>query len=161
MTLYDDGEVCATCSHATMHSCGKCLKECKLDLRPNLEDGMCRQYDGKDEKVIGRMARQKDRAKALDQAVGSCPICADKEWWWNDVPLQGFCWGSDKEGHKEIRVLPPPKLQPYWNGLSPKEREGYIARYQKQERDRHGIQTCGTDAGREDERHEEVGGRPV
>ena len=49
----------------------------------------------------------------MDVALGPCPKCGKKKWWFNGVPLSGFCWGTDKKPHDEVRLLVRGKLQPY------------------------------------------------
>lgn len=40
--------------------------------------------------------------KQYDVAVGPCPKCGKKEgFWYNDVPLKAFCWGTVEKPHKE------------------------------------------------------------
>lgn len=45
------------------------------------------------------------------EAIGPCPKCGDWNWWFNDVPLRAFCWGSEEKPHREVvRLVPKP-----WN----------------------------------------------
>ena len=50
---------------------------------------------------------------ARDKQLGVCPICGKKKWWFNDVPLRGFCWGSEAKPHAKVSKLVRGKLQPY------------------------------------------------
>jgi hypothetical protein len=54
----------------------------------------------------------------LDAVLGPCPVCGKKKWWYNDVPLRGFCWGpppaDDPMGasHAEVSIVVPVPLNP-------------------------------------------------
>jgi len=47
--------------------------------------------------------------------VGACPVCHQKITWFNDIPLRGFCYGSDEAPHGEASriVTGGAPLQPY------------------------------------------------
>ena len=51
--------------------------------------------------------------KRIYKALGPCPVCGKKKWWLNDVPLYGFCWGTDAKPHEEVRKLVPKPHNPY------------------------------------------------
>jgi len=53
------------------------------------------------------------RLTIRDKALGPCPICGAKKWWFNDVPLAGFCWGSSGKEHREVKRVLKGSLQPY------------------------------------------------
>jgi len=41
------------------------------------------------------------------------PICKKVKWWYNDLPLRAFCWGSPDDEHKEVsRVAPTQRTRP-------------------------------------------------
>lgn len=61
MALYMNVDVCLTCPHATMHSCGSCLKLCAIGLVPDCARGMCDGYAGADAAVLGRIAAVRQR----------------------------------------------------------------------------------------------------
>jgi len=42
----------------------------------------------------------------MNAILGPCPICKKVKWWYNDLPLRAFCWGSPDDEHKEVRVAP-------------------------------------------------------
>jgi len=48
-----------------------------------------------------------------DKSLGACPICGKKKWWFNDVPLAGFCWGTKENPHKQVKIVLKGKHQPY------------------------------------------------
>jgi hypothetical protein len=52
-------------------------------------------------------------SKEMDAALGPCPKCGRKEWWYNDIPLKGFCWGPGDDPHREVSKLVPAPLNPY------------------------------------------------
>lgn len=58
MSLYGTGEVCGTCPHATLHSCGRCLISCALGLEHDELSGTCSGYAGSNESVLRRMHRR-------------------------------------------------------------------------------------------------------
>lgn len=35
----------------------------------------------------------------------NCKICGRKITWFNDIPLKGYCWGSEENEHREYKVL--------------------------------------------------------
>jgi len=35
----------------------------------------------------------------------TCPICNQKITWFNDIPLKGFCWGTEENEHKEYSFI--------------------------------------------------------
>jgi len=40
-------------------------------------------------------------------------ICKKVKWWYNDLPLRAFCWGSPDDEHKEVsRVAPTQRTRP-------------------------------------------------
>jgi hypothetical protein len=45
--------------------------------------------------------------KEIIKSLGRCPICNRDNWWLNDVPLKGFCWGTKDNPHKEVKRLVP------------------------------------------------------
>jgi hypothetical protein len=48
-----------------------------------------------------------------DLALGPCPICGNPKWWFNDVPLAGFCWGPEDHPHRQIKRVLKGDMQPY------------------------------------------------
>ena len=46
MSLYTMGEICEGCRYAVLHSCGNCLKECKIDAtdKASCIEGNCAAY---------------------------------------------------------------------------------------------------------------------
>lgn len=44
--------------------------------------------------------------------IGNCPKCG-KRFWLNDVPLKGFCWGTEENPHTEVVKKIPNSVQPY------------------------------------------------
>lgn len=34
-----------------------------------------------------------------------CKICGRKITWFNDIPLKGYCWGTEEKEHKEYKIL--------------------------------------------------------
>jgi len=46
MSLYTMGEICEGCRYAVLHSCGNCLKECKIKAtdKASCIDGSCTEY---------------------------------------------------------------------------------------------------------------------
>lgn len=50
--------------------------------------------------------------KSFDIAVGPCPKCGKKEkFWYNDIPLRAFCWGTEDKPHKEWSKRVPEKVK--------------------------------------------------
>lgn len=49
----------------------------------------------------------------MKHALGPCRICGGTDWWLNDVPLKGFCWGTKAHPHREVRKLVPKPYNPY------------------------------------------------
>ena len=51
MSLYTMGEICEGCRYAVLHSCGNCLKECKIKARDKASciDGSCTEYTKEEE----------------------------------------------------------------------------------------------------------------
>ena len=47
------------------------------------------------------------------KSLGDCPKCHRCDWWLNDVPLTGFCWGTKNKPHPEVRRVVPQKYNPY------------------------------------------------
>ena len=43
----------------------------------------------------------------LDKKIGPCPVCGKKKWWYNDIPLKAFCWGTEEDEHKEFIIEIP------------------------------------------------------
>jgi len=44
---------------------------------------------------------------------GPNSICKKVKWWYNDLPLRAFCWGSPDDEHKEVsRVAPTQRTRP-------------------------------------------------
>lgn len=43
----------------------------------------------------------------IRKAVGNCPKCGKQINWFNDIPLRGFCWGTEENEHKEYSVEVP------------------------------------------------------
>jgi hypothetical protein len=57
---------------------------------------------------------RKIKIKDMEAAVGPCPYCGKKNnLWMNDVPLKVFCWGSEKNPHKEWTKIIPRPYNPY------------------------------------------------
>ena len=44
--------------------------------------------------------------------IGNCPKCG-KRFWLNDVPLKGFCWGTEDKPHSEVVKKISNSVQPY------------------------------------------------
>jgi len=44
----------------------------------------------------------------MNAILGPCPICKKVKWWYNDLPLRAFCWGSPDDEHKEVPYKGPP-----------------------------------------------------
>jgi hypothetical protein len=40
----------------------------------------------------------------LNKKIGPCPVCGKKAWWYNDIPLKAFCWGSEENEHEEVVI---------------------------------------------------------
>lgn len=40
---------------------------------------------------------------SMEKPVMHCPKCGKKITWFNDMPLSGFCWGTNEEEHEEYR----------------------------------------------------------
>jgi len=43
----------------------------------------------------------------MNAILGPCPICKKVKWWYNDLPLRAFCWGSPDDEHKEVSRVAP------------------------------------------------------
>jgi hypothetical protein len=56
---------------------------------------------------------KKDLIKKLQKAVGRCPICGRLPTWFNNIPLEAYCWGTSKKPHMEWSKIIPGKAQPY------------------------------------------------
>ena len=50
--------------------------------------------------------------KKIHSEIGNCPKCG-KRFWLNDVPLKGFCWGTEENPHTEVVKKIPNSVQPY------------------------------------------------
>lgn len=51
---------------------------------------------------------------AIKKSLGECPKCGNTNWWLNDVPLKGFCYGPDEEHeHTPVEKLVPKEFNPY------------------------------------------------
>jgi hypothetical protein len=48
----------------------------------------------------------------IHAAIGNCPKCG-KQFWLNDVPLKGFCWGTEDKPHVQVVKKIPSSVQPY------------------------------------------------
>lgn len=59
------------------------------------------------------MAVIKLRLTLWDKAVGPCPVCGKKKWWYNDVPIAAFCWGTERKPHAEVKRVLKGEFQPY------------------------------------------------
>jgi hypothetical protein len=35
----------------------------------------------------------------------NCKVCGRKITWFNDIPLKGYCWGTEEKEHKEYKVV--------------------------------------------------------
>lgn len=46
-------------------------------------------------------------------SVGKCTICGKQIYWFNNVPLRGYCWGTEEKPHKEFSILVPKEYNPY------------------------------------------------
>lgn len=57
--------------------------------------------------------KNKIKLTERQKSLGPCPICGSCEWWLNDVPLHGFCWGTEERPHHEIKKLVPKEYNPY------------------------------------------------
>lgn len=40
----------------------------------------------------------------LNEEIGPCPVCGKTKWWYNDVPLKAFCWGTEDDEHEEVII---------------------------------------------------------
>jgi hypothetical protein len=40
----------------------------------------------------------------LNEKIGPCPTCGKKTWWYNDIPLKAFCWGSEDNEHQVVII---------------------------------------------------------
>jgi hypothetical protein len=49
----------------------------------------------------------KTPAERASEAVGKCPKCGRSITWFNDIPLRGFCWGTEENEHPEYSVEVP------------------------------------------------------
>ena len=49
----------------------------------------------------------------MQESLGPCPICGRTRWWLNDVPLAGFCWGTEDNEHTEVKIVLQGEFQPY------------------------------------------------
>ena len=49
--------------------------------------------------------------QAMYEAMGPCSECGAYDWWLNDVPLTGFCWGTEGSEHGEVRCAVPRRYQ--------------------------------------------------
>ena len=49
----------------------------------------------------------KNDIEKISKAVGKCPKCGKKITWFNDIPLRGFCWGTEEKEHSEYSVAVP------------------------------------------------------
>lgn len=54
-----------------------------------------------------------DWTTAVNKQLGACPRCGKKKWWLNDVPLAGYCWGTENKPHDEVKIVITGDLQPY------------------------------------------------
>lgn len=48
----------------------------------------------------------------IHSEIGNCPKCG-KRFWLNDVPLKGFCWGTENKPHSEVVKKISNSVQPY------------------------------------------------
>lgn len=55
----------------------------------------------------------------FQKALGKCPVCKKEFDWFNDVPLRGFCWGTDRKPHNEVAKLIPVPFNPYLRPYKP------------------------------------------
>jgi hypothetical protein len=46
-------------------------------------------------------------------AVGPCPVCGRLDLWLNNVPLTAYCFGNDRQEHKEWSKQIPGPYNPY------------------------------------------------
>lgn len=70
MSLYTMGEICEGCRYAVLHSCGYCLKECKIKARDKASciDGSCTEYIKEEEKGGSKMIPKAD-IRELEETV--------------------------------------------------------------------------------------------
>ena len=61
-------------------------------------------------------ATPKPKPSIRQKSLGKCPKCGRTDWWLNDVPLRGFCWGTEEKPHKEVSKLVPAPFNPYLKG---------------------------------------------
>ena len=45
----------------------------------------------------------------LSKKMGKCPICGNKQLWFNDLPIKAFCYGPESKPHKEWSKMVPAK----------------------------------------------------
>ena len=45
----------------------------------------------------------------LSKKMGKCPICGNKQLWFNDLPIKAFCYGPESKPHKEGQKMVPAK----------------------------------------------------
>jgi hypothetical protein len=56
---------------------------------------------------------EKPSAAAILKSLGRCRICRRRFAWLNNVPLYGYCWGTEKHPHRKVARLVPARLNPY------------------------------------------------
>ena len=59
------------------------------------------------------MASHSTYHKEVQKSLGKCPKCGRTQWWLNDIPLKGFCWGPELNEHEEVVRVVPEKYQSY------------------------------------------------
>jgi len=51
--------------------------------------------------------KPKTTVERISEVVGNCPKCGKRITWFNDIPLRGFCWGTEENEHPEYSVVVP------------------------------------------------------
>jgi len=53
-----------------------------------------------------------ERCKRI-KSVGKCPYCNQYPFWFNNIPLTAYCYGTKEKPHKEWKKIVPKKYNPY------------------------------------------------
>lgn len=70
--------------------------------------------------MSGKNYRRTKLQQKQDASVGPCPRCGKRtHFWYNDVPLRAFCWGTEEKEHREWSKVIPRPFNPYLSGYDP------------------------------------------
>ena len=124
MSLYTMGEICEGCGYAILHSCGNCLKECKLGAEDEASaiSGSCPKHTSRKYDILDFMyirGKEYEKVKMTESEFARYYELFKDEMLNNEIDVKFVFKSNAEEGKKHSLVGVRPKDNGNYKLLKP------------------------------------------